>query len=386
MGLRRRVTVSTSRAIAVPFATGITQPEICCPERVNELAREHQRGLYAHELAHLARHDPAWQLLYRLGEAVFSLQPLNRLVRRRLEEIAEHLTDERAVAGTGDRLGLARCLVVVAHWKSAAPIGLPATTFAAGPRLDRRVRRLLSGTTDHHVNGGWVAATAIALLIGSVSILPAIGATPAHAELNSPAVDESSSWTPAPEATEQNSEVSARKTWSTADDRPKEVLPHRPNLRLRRWTCRRRQTPYPHRWRRPRRKPHQYRRPPRFRRSHPSRGRRRHLHLLRQHQQLQPSRRRLPRLHHPVLRQNPPRRQPPNHPRPPSHRNSRKPSASQKGRRHVSVLGKVRSRGRRCGKNNARGPKPWRGSNASSHATRLNARAESLRKRRVNPG
>jgi len=220
MGLRRRVKVSTSRAIAVPFATGITQPEICCPERVNELAHEYQRGLFAHELAHLARHDPAWQLFYRLGEAVFSMQPLNRLVRRRLEEIAEHLADERAVAGTGDRLGLARCLVVVAHWKSAAPIGLPATTFAAGPRLDHRVRRLLSGTDDHHVNGAWVVAAAVALLIGSVSILPAIGATAAFAEVTSTPDDELTSRTLATEETKAGSKFSERKTWSIADERP----------------------------------------------------------------------------------------------------------------------------------------------------------------------
>ncbi|MEJ2190461.1 MAG: M56 family metallopeptidase [Acidobacteriota bacterium] len=98
MGFRRSVLLSTSRAIAMPFATGIRQPEVCCPERVDDLAIEHQEGLYAHELAHLARRDPSWQLLYRLGEALLCLQPLNRIVRSRLEEIAEHLTDDRAVA------------------------------------------------------------------------------------------------------------------------------------------------------------------------------------------------------------------------------------------------------------------------------------------------
>ncbi len=157
MGLSRPVRLSTSAAITVPFATGIRQPEICCPERVCNLAIEHQTGLFAHELAHLARRDPAWKLLYRLGEAFLILQPLNRLVRRRLEEIAEHLTDERAVACTGNRLGLARCLVVVAHWGMSSGLGVPATAFAAGPRLDRRVRRLLEGhaaTQDRRTDTG----------------------------------------------------------------------------------------------------------------------------------------------------------------------------------------------------------------------------------------
>ena len=201
MGLRTRVKLSTSKAIAVPFATGIRQPEICCPERVEELAREHRTSLFAHELAHLARRDPAWQLFYRLSEAILVLQPLNRLARRRLEEIAEHLTDERAVACTGDRLGLARCLVVVAHWGISSRIGLPATALAAGPRLDRRVQRLISGATDHSIGTRWALPLIITLLVGAVTILPTIGTMPAHAEST-------------------DSHLVDTTTWSTMDDRP----------------------------------------------------------------------------------------------------------------------------------------------------------------------
>jgi beta-lactamase regulating signal transducer with metallopeptidase domain/outer membrane biosynthesis protein TonB len=211
MGLRRKVHFSTSPAIAVPFATGITRPEICCPERIHDLALEHRTALYAHELAHLARRDPAWQLLYRIGEAVFFLQPLNRLVRRRLEEIAEHLTDERAVCCTGNRLGLARCLVVIAHWGTAAPLGLPATAFAAGPRLDRRVRRLISGGTGSHRRAFWTAPLLITLLLGFAVILPLIAPTSLHA-------DEALNGTRVAPAT----------TWSVATDPPRPDAPTAP--------------------------------------------------------------------------------------------------------------------------------------------------------------
>lgn len=209
VGLRRPVRLSTSKAVVVPFATGIRQPEICCPERVNELAHEHRRGLFAHELAHLARRDPAWQLVYRLGEALLVMQPLNRLVRRRLEEIAEHLTDERAADCTGDRLGLARCLVVVAHWGHASGLGLPATALAAGPRLDRRIRRLISGTADRQSTGSWALPIGIALVLVSISILPAVATRPAHAELS------------------LNSEADSP-TWSSAEDRPADEPPPPP--------------------------------------------------------------------------------------------------------------------------------------------------------------
>jgi beta-lactamase regulating signal transducer with metallopeptidase domain len=198
MGLRRPVRLSTSPAIAVPFATGIRQPEICCPERVGDLDAEHKKGLFAHELAHLARRDPAWQLLYRLGEAILFVQPLNRLIRRRLEEIAEHLTDERAVACTGDRLGLARSLVVVAHWGVSNPPGLPAIGFAAGSRLDRRLRHLLSGTVEQHLPARWTAPLLTAALAVGVLLLPAIAPRVVHADVTVFGPDANPIHTPSP--------------------------------------------------------------------------------------------------------------------------------------------------------------------------------------------
>jgi len=211
MGLLRSVRLSTSAAIAVPFATGIRHPEICCPERVGDLAFEHRKNLFAHELAHLVRRDPAWQLLYRLGEAILFVQPLNRLVRRRLEEIAEHLTDERAVACTGDRLGLARCLVVVAHWGISDAPGVPATAFASGRRLDRRVRHLISGTIGQHRNTRWTAPLLIALVVGSVVVLPAIAPSPVDADISP-----------------TGSDAAPTQLWSTSADGPNSEAPPAP--------------------------------------------------------------------------------------------------------------------------------------------------------------
>jgi beta-lactamase regulating signal transducer with metallopeptidase domain len=211
MGLRKTVRLSTSAAIAVPFATGINKPEICCPERVGDLAFDHQKSLFAHELAHLARRDPAWQLVYRIGEALLFLQPLNRIVRRRLEEIAEHLTDERAVACTGDRLGLARCLVVVAHWGISDSPGLPATAFAAGPRLDRRVRHLISGAVGQHRIARWTAPLLAALVVGSVLLLPAIAPSMVHADIS-----------------RTGSDATEGKTWSTSAASPDTQPPAAP--------------------------------------------------------------------------------------------------------------------------------------------------------------
>jgi len=225
MGLRKSVRLSTSAAIAVPFATGIKRPEICCPERVGDLAFEHQKSLFAHELAHLARRDPVWQLLYRLGEAVLFLQPLNRIVRRRLEEIAEHLTDERAVACTGDRLGLARCLVVVAHWGISNSLGVPATAFASGPRLDRRVRHLISGAVGQHRNARWTAPLLAVFVVGSVVLLPAISRSAVHADISPTGSEAVRAQTWSTSATDTEAKAPALPAVPPSSDAPRPITP-----------------------------------------------------------------------------------------------------------------------------------------------------------------
>jgi Zn-dependent protease with chaperone function len=120
LGLRR-VRLSAAPRLAVPLATGVLWPEVCLPTRVLEdLAPEERTALCAHELAHLARRDPAWILLARLIEALAPLQPLNRWARSRLQDIAECLSVDLAVAACGRPLGLARSLVDVASWALVA--------------------------------------------------------------------------------------------------------------------------------------------------------------------------------------------------------------------------------------------------------------------------
>ena len=145
--LRGRVRLSTAPWLSAPLATGVLRPEVCLPPRaVAELAPDEQAALCAHELAHVARRDPAWILLGRLAEAAAPLQPLNGWARRRLQDLAECLSDDLAVAASGRRIGLARSLVDVASWTLGEPSLLPvaaAGALSARSRLGYRVERLM---------------------------------------------------------------------------------------------------------------------------------------------------------------------------------------------------------------------------------------------------
>lgn len=150
MGLRLVPRVSTSEAFAAPFATGLRHPEICLPDRIlTDLAPAQIEGLLAHEVAHLSRNDPRWRLVCRVIEGLFFFQPLNRFARKNLEELSEILSDARAVTHTGDRLGLADCLVDIASWTTEnQPNSLAAIAAAKGPSITRRVDHLLSGLPE----------------------------------------------------------------------------------------------------------------------------------------------------------------------------------------------------------------------------------------------
>ncbi len=145
----RPARLTATPRLATPIARGVVHGEICLPDRaLTELATAEQEGVVAHELAHLVRRDPAWLLLARAVEAVFFFQPLNRLARVRLVEIAEWRCDDWAAERTRRPLALARCLTEVAGWSLRAGMPSPAWSVAPGivdgSSLGRRVRRLLA--------------------------------------------------------------------------------------------------------------------------------------------------------------------------------------------------------------------------------------------------
>ncbi len=146
LGLSRRVRLSLAPRLDVPLARGLWRPEVCLPARaLSELGDDERTALCAHELAHVVRRDPAWLLLARLIEALAPLQPLNLWARRRLQDVAECLSDDLAVEACERPLGLARCLVDVAGWTVAPTLNPVAAAHASGVRshLGHRVERLM---------------------------------------------------------------------------------------------------------------------------------------------------------------------------------------------------------------------------------------------------
>ncbi len=143
-GLRRRVRLYVAPQIAAPLSMGLLRPAVCVPPRaLHELDPEEQEAMLAHELAHVARRDPAWLFALWGIEALFFFQPLNRLARRSLAETFELAADAWAARATGERLALASCLARIATWivGEPPPRAHRAWTAAMADSLDARAPR-----------------------------------------------------------------------------------------------------------------------------------------------------------------------------------------------------------------------------------------------------
>ena len=173
--LEKRVRVTVSDRISVPIALGLFRPEICLPRRCLErLSVSERRALLAHEVAHLARRDPAWSWIAAGVEAVFFFQPLNRLAGRRLRRVSELICDDWAVRRTGSAASLARCLTEVASWSIERRGFFPSPGIAGGEsELGQRVERLIAGQRRRTggIPRGWLLAPSLAFwgLVGMLA-------------------------------------------------------------------------------------------------------------------------------------------------------------------------------------------------------------------------
>jgi HEAT repeat protein/Zn-dependent protease with chaperone function len=174
------VRLTTAQGLKSPVALGWS--EICVPAAVlTELDAAQQRSVLAHELAHLQRLDPLWLLLSTTLEQLLFFQPLNRLVRRNLQEVAEYLCDDWAATRDGSGLPVARVLASVARWLDGEERAVPLAGMAERPSLlVARVERLLGASSvSLEPRRSWhLWALGLALLL-TAAVVPGVRASPA---------------------------------------------------------------------------------------------------------------------------------------------------------------------------------------------------------------
>lgn len=175
-GLRRPPRLLVSDRIASPVCFGVFRPTVLLPRPIAVAANSAElRWVFAHELDHVRRGDPATGAWVGAAGALFFFVPWFWLLRRDLSLTQEYLADAAAAAADGRPVDYAAFLVNLSGGPSKIPFG--ANGVRAGKSdLFRRVNMLLnpSGRADH----GWAAVAtggvlAVAILLSGLGFASA---------------------------------------------------------------------------------------------------------------------------------------------------------------------------------------------------------------------
>ena len=175
--------------------------------------------MLAHELAHLAAHDPLWYLLADVSSAALWWHPQAWWARRRLHRASELAADEAAALFPDGPAALAGCLVTLGKQMTQLPatgwMGVEGGGFRSN--LAERVQRLLRlAGTARQPSYGWRAHAArcgviIAISAGAVGLT---GCLQSRDAVKQPTLraNLSQSWVASPASTVWHSALPAKKS------------------------------------------------------------------------------------------------------------------------------------------------------------------------------
>lgn len=172
LAIRRPVRLLQSAWTAAPMAAGALSPVVILPAAVLAgLTPSQIEAIFAHELAHIRRHDYLVNLVQTAIETFLFYHPAVWWVSRRIRDERENCCDDLAVRVCGNTLQYARALTSLAELVTApAPLAVTATEG-----LFRRVQRIVGvpqGATPRlapSLAGVFVMIGLLALALGAYS-------------------------------------------------------------------------------------------------------------------------------------------------------------------------------------------------------------------------
>ncbi|MEJ2004382.1 MAG: M56 family metallopeptidase, partial [Cyclobacteriaceae bacterium] len=141
--IRRPVKVINSMHVDMPMVYGYFKPVLFLPvSYLSGLSPDQLEAVFAHELAHIRRHDFLVNFIQRFIEAIFFFNPFIWWISRSVNAERERCCDDLAVRYSSDRRSYVRALSTLEIYRSEH------TALALGLASDRgdlmhRIRRLI---------------------------------------------------------------------------------------------------------------------------------------------------------------------------------------------------------------------------------------------------
>jgi beta-lactamase regulating signal transducer with metallopeptidase domain len=188
LGLRRAPRLFVSGAVGTPMAGGAWRPAIFLPSSARGWTGERRDVVLAHEIAHLAGHDPLRHVAVRLAVAFYWFHPLAWIAARQSAAAREQACDEVVLALGTRPSAYARVLLELAE--SMQPSAAP---FAALPMVERshletRVMAILNNDLRVAARPGMVipAVAVAACTLVLASLQPGVQASPVSVAITTP--------------------------------------------------------------------------------------------------------------------------------------------------------------------------------------------------------
>ena len=138
--------VCESALVSVPVTIGVLRPSILLPPGWPDWDDEKLDSILAHEMSHVARHDPWTQCISVLHRAIFWFNPFSWWLNRHLADLAEQASDEAALSEGADRDRYARTLLGFFETIRTAPVRVwwQGVSMARASQAEDRVQRILA--------------------------------------------------------------------------------------------------------------------------------------------------------------------------------------------------------------------------------------------------
>lgn len=145
-GLREQPLVAESEALVVPVTLRVRRPAILLPASWRDWDEAKLSAVLAHEISHIARRDAFFQQLALIHRAVFWFSPLAWWLPRHLDDLAEHASDEAALACGMERARYAETLLGFMGALENCPsrVWWQGLAMAKSGRAEKRLDRILA--------------------------------------------------------------------------------------------------------------------------------------------------------------------------------------------------------------------------------------------------
>lgn len=141
LGITRPVRLAHSALVQMPVVIGWLRPVVLIPVGcLTGLSAIQIEAIFAHELAHIRRHDYLVSVMQSVVEAVLFYQPAVWWVSKQVRREREDCCDDLAVSVSGDSLAYAKALSLLEVQRSTYPV---VNLGANGGALVMRIKRLL---------------------------------------------------------------------------------------------------------------------------------------------------------------------------------------------------------------------------------------------------